>query len=310
MSFPNRLALSKLPKPWPIPPGVAWTDNFYVLFTNHFLAVDLRWVVTREDEASFLLNVSVACPWVALCSCTTPQSSLSFPEIPGTDDEPIFCPKTASETAWKQGRLTGGETAQKINFFIYLFYCSGPGRWYWLWDWGGKRHVSYLMSSSLEATIYFFHWFLLLFDVKWLRAQHHKPANKDIPFPWQLEEVSTYLIPRSKLLPAHIEVSHRVIQIGKDLRSSRPTYEQTLPCQTDPSTKSHIQSFLKHLQGQWLHLEYLPGQPIPMANHTFWKEIPPRVQPHTPLAQLKMMSSLMLGAAFQVLDVTKGWERW
>lgn len=69
-------------------------------------------------SAYCLCSLAVASPWVAFCSFTAPQRSLCLPEIPGTDDEPIFCPRTTSEKAWKQDRLTGGETVQKTNFFI------------------------------------------------------------------------------------------------------------------------------------------------------------------------------------------------
>ena len=43
--------------------------------------------------------------------------------------------------------------------------------------------------------------------------------------------------------------------------------------------------FLEHLQGQWLH--HLPGQPIPMPDHSFREEIFPNIQPEPPLAQLQ-----------------------
>ena len=40
---------------------------------------------------------------------------------------------------------------------------------------------------------------------------------------------------------------------------------------------------LKHIQGWWLN--NLPGEPIAVFNHPFWKEVFPNVQPKLTLAQ-------------------------
>ena len=46
--------------------------------------------------------------------------------------------------------------------------------------------------------------------------------------------------------------------------------------------------FLKHIQGWWLN--HLPGEPIPVLNNSFWKEVFPDIQPKPPLAQLEAIS--------------------
>lgn len=68
------------------------------------------------------------------------------------------------------------------------------------------------------------------------------------------------------------------------LSSSSPTSDVTLSCQPDLDTKCHLQSFLEHLRGQWLH--HLPALFIPMFNYSFCEEIPSHVQPELPLAKL------------------------
>jgi len=47
--------------------------------------------------------------------------------------------------------------------------------------------------------------------------------------------------------------------------------------------------FFKHLQG-W-GLNHLPGQPVPMPDHSFSKEIFPNIQPKPPLTRLKAIAS-------------------
>ena len=47
--------------------------------------------------------------------------------------------------------------------------------------------------------------------------------------------------------------------------------------------------FLEHVQGRWLH--HLPGQPIPVPDHSFRKAVFPNVQPESPLAQLEAIPS-------------------
>jgi len=47
-------------------------------------------------------------------------------------------------------------------------------------------------------------------------------------------------------------------------------------------------SVFKHIQG-W-QLNHLPGEPIPVLNHPFCKEVFPDIQPKLTLAQLKAIS--------------------
>lgn len=60
-------------------------------------------------------------------------------------------------------------------------------------------------------------------------------------------------------------------------------------CRLNHSTKYHIQSFLEHLPGLWLH--HLPGQPVPMPYNPFHEEIPPDVQHESLLRQSEAVSS-------------------
>ena len=47
--------------------------------------------------------------------------------------------------------------------------------------------------------------------------------------------------------------------------------------------------FLEHMQGWWLH--HLPGQPVPMPDHFFSREIFHNIQSKPPLTQLEAISS-------------------
>lgn len=77
----------------------------------------------------------------------------------------------------------------------------------------GKMHLLSPVNSTLEVTLYFFHWSLLLSDVKCLRAQCRKPTSKGSPFPKKLEEISMYLIHSSKPSPAHVKVAHTCTEL-------------------------------------------------------------------------------------------------
>ena len=46
--------------------------------------------------------------------------------------------------------------------------------------------------------------------------------------------------------------------------------------------------FLGHLQGQWL--QHLPGQPIPVPDHSF-RVVFPNIQPQSPMVQLEAILS-------------------
>lgn len=67
------------------------------------------------------------------------------------------------------------------------------------------------------------------------------------------------------------------------------TFDWTPPCQLDHGTECHLQSFLKHPQGGWLH--HLPGQRHLVPNHSLCEEIPPNAQPKLPLRQLETVFS-------------------
>jgi len=53
--------------------------------------------------------------------------------------------------------------------------------------------------------------------------------------------------------------------------------------------KCHIYTFFEHLHG-W-GLNHFPGQPVPMPDHSFSKEIFPNIQSKCPLVQLEAISS-------------------
>ena len=70
--------------------------------------------------------------------------------------------------------------------------------------------------------------------------------------------------------------SHRIIGWKRPLRSSRPTIHPTPPCLLNHVPKCHIYTFFGHLQGWWLH--HFPGQPVPVPDHSFSKDIFPNIQ--------------------------------
>jgi len=90
--------------------------------------------------------------------------------------------------------------------------------------------------------------------------------------------------------------NHRIIKVGKFSNviqsNSQPTPVNTL----GHVPQCHIYSFLKHLQGRWLHC--LPGQAVPLPHHTFGEEIFPNIQPEPPwhnLRLLPLIPSLLCG---------------
>ena len=64
---------------------------------------------------------------------------------------------------------------------------------------------------------------------------------------------------------------HRIIGWKRPLRSSSPTIHPTPPFLLNHILKCHIYRFFKHLQG-W-GLNHFPGQPVPMPDYSFSKEI-------------------------------------
>lgn len=93
--------------------------------------------------------------------------------------------------------------------------------------------------------------------------------------------------------------NHSINQVGNDLWDHQINQYWTPPCQPGHGTQWHIQYFLKHVQGLWLHC--LSGQPVPMPNQLFCEEILRNVQPKCPLGQLRTVSSC-LSLVF--------WENW
>ncbi|KAK4810580.1 hypothetical protein QYF61_007317, partial [Mycteria americana] len=76
----------------------------------------------------------------------------------------------------------------------------------------------------------------------------------------------------------------------RPLRSLSPTVNLTLPRPPlHHVPKRHIYTAFKYLQG-W-RLNHFPGQPLPMLDHPFSKEIFPNIQSKPPLAQLEAVSS-------------------
>jgi len=83
--------------------------------------------------------------------------------------------------------------------------------------------------------------------------------------------------------------SHRIIGWKRPLRSSSPTIHPTPPCLLNRIPKCHIYMFFEHLQGWGLHR--LPGQPVPMPDHSFSEEFFPNIPPKPPLTQLEAIAS-------------------
>jgi len=73
------------------------------------------------------------------------------------------------------------------------------------------------------------------------------------------------------------------------LRSSSPTICPTTPCLLHYVPKCHIYMLFEHFQG-W-SFNHLPGQPVPMPDHSFSKEIFPNIQSKPPLTQLEATAS-------------------
>ena len=82
----------------------------------------------------------------------------------------------------------------------------------------------------------------------------------------------------------------------RPLRPSSPTINPSPPCLLNHMLKCHIYTPSEHLQGWWSH--HLPGQPVPMLDHSFSKEIFPNIQPKPPLTQLEAISSRPISSCF------------
>ena len=82
--------------------------------------------------------------------------------------------------------------------------------------------------------------------------------------------------------------NHRIIGWKRPLRSSSPTIRPTTLCLLNHIPKCHTYMFFKHFQSWRLH--HLPGQRIPMSDHSVNKEIFPNIQSKPPLMQLEAIS--------------------
>jgi len=69
-----------------------------------------------------------------------------------------------------------------------------------------------------------------------------------------------------------------------------------------PYLKCHIYTFSEPLQGWGLHR--LPGQPVPMSDHSFSKEIFPNIQSKPPLTHLQAISSHPIASYLEELEFT------
>jgi len=83
--------------------------------------------------------------------------------------------------------------------------------------------------------------------------------------------------------------NHRIMCWKRPLRSLSSTTHPTPPFLLNHILKCHIYTFFKPLQG-W-ELSHLPGQPVPVPDHSFSKEIFPNNQSKPPLKQLEAIAS-------------------
>ena len=77
--------------------------------------------------------------------------------------------------------------------------------------------------------------------------------------------------------------------LEKTSKSSSPAVTPTPPCLINHIPKCNIYTFLEHLQWWWL--PHFPGQPIPMYDHSFHKEIFPNIHSKPPPMQLEAIAS-------------------
>lgn len=166
---------------------------------------------------SCLSSLAVTSSWDALCSCTAPCRSLSLPEIPGSWSRAHLLPQNILWNSLKASQVDWGRQLSRrlISLHTYLTVVDMGGDIGYVMEEEscGKMHLLSPVNSTLEVTLYFFRWSLLLSDVKCLGAQCHKPASKGSPFPNKLEEVPMYLIHSSKPPPAHVKVAHTCTEL-------------------------------------------------------------------------------------------------
>ena len=91
------------------------------------------------------------------------------------------------------------------------------------------------------------------------------------------------------IISIFVACHHRIIGWKRPLRWSSPTIHPTPPCLLNHIPNCHIYTFFEHLQGWGLH--HIPGQPVPMSDHSFSKQIFPNIQSKPPLMQLEAVVS-------------------
>ena len=76
----------------------------------------------------------------------------------------------------------------------------------------------------------------------------------------------------------------------RPVRSASPTINPIPPCLLNHVLKCHIHMFFEPLQGWRIH--HCPGQPGPMPDHSFSKEIFPNLKSKPPWTQLEAVRDL------------------
>ena len=105
-----------------------------------------------------------------------------------------------------------------------------------------------------------------------------------------LQHLYAHMVYESLKLHLNIESQNRS-GWKRPSRSSSPTTTQPSYPNKPPLNhvlEHHIQTVFKHIQGWWLNP--LPGEPIPVLNHPFCKEVFLDIQPKPPLVQLEAIS--------------------
>ena len=91
--------------------------------------------------------------------------------------------------------------------------------------------------------------------------------------------------------------NHRITGWKRPLRSSSPTIRPTPPCLLNRILKCHIYTFFEHPQGWGLH--HCPGQPGPVPDHSFCKEIFPNIHSKSPLTHLRLFPLVLLPVSWE-----------
>ena len=99
----------------------------------------------------------------------------------------------------------------------------------------------------------------------------------------------------------------------RPLRSSSPAISLPPILPTDHIPQYHISMVLEHLQGWWLH--QLPGQPVPVHHHSFWKVFPDTQPPiqelkYTPFVYQAVLTRKCLFLHKMLEDMVSSGEEW